>query len=194
MSRTAKPWSPLWGVGLAGLHPYVLGPHGGVSAPSGRMPHDWPGAVFPGRALTFFSAHPPGAAMTRRSEKGTPRCIAPFLSLATWADGETVICCEDKGPAAGRLGHVGDVSELVNSEKMRSARKQLMRGEVPAGCRACLGEAAHQPTVHDYTRRASAGSRSPCTTASTSPEASRARPPDTSGRSGTGTRSPVTPR
>ncbi|MFF4219081.1 twitch domain-containing radical SAM protein [Streptomyces nondiastaticus] len=88
--------------------------------------------------------------MTQRSEKGTPRCIAPFLSLATWADGETVICCEDKGPTAGRLGHVGDVSELVNSEKMRSARKQFMRGEVPAGCRACLGEAAHQPTVHDY--------------------------------------------
>lgn len=97
-----------------------------------------------------FSRYSLGAVLTQSSEKRTPLCIAPFVSLATWADGETVICCEDKGPTAGRLGHVGDVSELVNSEKMRTARKQFMRGEVPPGCRPCLSEAAHQPTVHHY--------------------------------------------
>ena len=79
-----------------------------------------------------------------------PLCIAPFASLAVWADGESVICCEDKGAPAGHLGLVDDMSELVNSDKMRSARKQFMRGEIPEGCRACLDEATRQPTVHNY--------------------------------------------
>jgi sulfatase maturation enzyme AslB (radical SAM superfamily) len=79
-----------------------------------------------------------------------PRCLAPFTSLAIWADGESVICCEDKGPLAGHLGLVGDMSELVNSDTMRSARKQFMRGQVPEGCRVCLDEATRQPTVHNY--------------------------------------------
>jgi hypothetical protein len=30
-----------------------------------------------------------------------PLCVAPFASLALWADGQSVICCEDKRPAAG---------------------------------------------------------------------------------------------
>lgn len=88
--------------------------------------------------------------MSQNTEKRTPLCVAPFVSLATWADGESVICCEDKGPPAGRLDSVGDMSELVNGEKMRSARKQFMNGEVPEGCRACLDESTRQPTVYDY--------------------------------------------
>ncbi|WP_189176520.1 twitch domain-containing radical SAM protein [Streptomyces lasiicapitis] len=88
--------------------------------------------------------------MSQKPEDRTPLCIAPFVSLAVWADGESVICCEDKGPQAGRLGLVDDMSGLVNSEKMRIARRQFLRGEVPAGCRACLDEATRQPTVHTY--------------------------------------------
>lgn len=88
--------------------------------------------------------------MSQKPENRTPLCIAPFVSLAIWADGESVICCEDKGPQAGRLGLVDDVSGLVNSEKMRTARRQFLRGEVPEGCRACLDEATRQPTVHNY--------------------------------------------
>ncbi|MGW0537410.1 twitch domain-containing radical SAM protein [Streptomyces sp. NPDC003032] len=88
--------------------------------------------------------------MSQKPENRTPLCIAPFVSLAIWADGESIICCEDKGPQAGRLGLVDDVSGLVNSEKMRIARRQFLRGEVPEGCRACLDEATRQPTVHNY--------------------------------------------
>ncbi|MCD9195284.1 twitch domain-containing radical SAM protein [Streptomyces albireticuli] len=88
--------------------------------------------------------------MGQKAEKRTPLCVAPFVSIATWADGESIICCEDKGPEAGRLGLVSSMSELVNSEKMRTARKQFMRGEVPEGCRTCLDEATRQPTVHNY--------------------------------------------
>lgn len=88
--------------------------------------------------------------MSQKTEKRAPLCVAPFVSLATWATGESVICCEDKGPSVGRLGSVDDVSELVNGEKMRSARKQFMHGEVPEGCRACLDESTRQPTVYHY--------------------------------------------
>ncbi|MFI0446997.1 twitch domain-containing radical SAM protein [Actinomadura sp. 6N118] len=90
--------------------------------------------------------------MTHETGKRAPLCVAPFVSLAVWADGESVICCEDKGPAAGHLGSVDDVSELVNSETMRSARKQFMGGKIPGGCRACLDEATRQPTVFHYYR------------------------------------------
>ncbi|MGI5171247.1 twitch domain-containing radical SAM protein [Spirillospora sp. CA-253888] len=90
--------------------------------------------------------------MTGEPGERAPLCVAPFVSLAVWADGESVICCEDKGPVAGRLGSVDDVSELVNGETMRSARKQFMRGVVPGGCRACLDEATRQPTVFHYYR------------------------------------------
>ena len=96
--------------------------------------------------------HPPvlGAAMSEKTEKRTPLCVAPFVSQAIWADGESVICCEDKGPPAGHLALVDDMSELVNSEKMRNARQQFMRGEVPEGCRVCLDESTRQPTVYHY--------------------------------------------
>jgi hypothetical protein len=88
--------------------------------------------------------------MSKGTEKRPPLCIAPFLSLAVWADGESVICCEDKGPAAGHLSRVDDMSELVNSETMRATRRQFMRGEIPQGCRSCLDEVTRQPTVFNY--------------------------------------------
>jgi sulfatase maturation enzyme AslB (radical SAM superfamily) len=88
--------------------------------------------------------------MSDKTLKTIPRCVAPFTSVAVWADGESIICCEDKGPPAGHLGLVGDMSELVNSDKMRSARKQFMQGQVPEGCRVCLDESTRQPTVHNY--------------------------------------------
>src|SRR3569833_1958836 len=88
--------------------------------------------------------------MSHSTERRTPVCLAPFGSLAVWADGQSVICCEDKGPPAGQLNAVETMAELVTSEKMRSVRKQFMRGEVPDGCRACLDEAQRQPTVKNY--------------------------------------------
>ena len=85
-----------------------------------------------------------------QNNKKIPLCVAPFLSIAIWADGSSIICCDDRDPPVGRLGSVDDVSELVNSERMRNARKQFMKGEIPAGCSACIEESKHQPNIYHY--------------------------------------------
>ena len=82
--------------------------------------------------------------------KKTPLCVAPFLSLAIWSNGASVICCHDQDPPVGRLGSVDDISELVNSERMCNARKQFMKGEIPAGCSACIEESKHQSSMYHF--------------------------------------------
>jgi hypothetical protein len=90
---------------------------------------------------------------------GSPSfCVLPWIHLATRPNGDMRICCVANASGAntgdytvglvktesGKPANFGSnlPSEVVNNEYMRSVRKTMLAGEVPASCTKCFKEEA----------------------------------------------------
>jgi hypothetical protein len=84
-------------------------------------------------------------------------CVLPWIHLATRPNGDMRLCCTANASGAGKDHEVGLVKaedgkpanfarttplEAFNSEYMRSVRKTMLRGEIPASCKGCFDEEA----------------------------------------------------
>ena len=90
------------------------------------------------------------------SEEATPTfCALPWIHLATRPNGDMRLCCSANASGAGSDHTVGIVKtdagqhlnfaksspmEAWNSEYMRSVRRTMMDGKIPASCTKCFEE------------------------------------------------------
>src|SRR5690606_25684629 len=72
--------------------------------------------------------------MREQALKSPTFCIYPFSHLATKTEGTFKLCCRSEP-----LSSVQEISaiELWHSERYKSIRRQMLRGEKPAECQDC---------------------------------------------------------
>lgn len=90
---------------------------------------------------------------------GTPTfCVLPWIHLATRPNGDMRLCCTANASGAGEDHEVGLIKteegraanfgkdtpmSAWNNEYMRSVRRTILNGEIPASCRGCFKEEQH---------------------------------------------------
>ena len=82
-------------------------------------------------------------------------CVLPWIHMATRPNGDMRLCCSSNASGAGTDHTVGLVKneqgqpanfgnskplEAWNNEYMRSVRKTMLAGEIPASCSKCIAE------------------------------------------------------
>ena len=82
-------------------------------------------------------------------------CVLPWIHLATRPNGDMRLCCTANASGAGVDHEVGLVKmedgkpanfarntplEAFNNDYMKSVRKTMLKGEIPASCKACFDE------------------------------------------------------
>lgn len=85
-------------------------------------------------------------------------CAFPWVHLHAWPDGKAMLCCIAHG--GEKSGKVGDFSlntfeEIINSDKMKQVRLDLMNGVQIKECEACwkdeaLGKSSFRQTSKQY--------------------------------------------
>lgn len=78
--------------------------------------------------------------MTTKKEISSTMCAFPWMHLHAWPDGKAMLCCVAHG--GEKRGKVGDFSthsykEIMNSEKMKQVRLDLMGGVQIKECEVC---------------------------------------------------------
>jgi len=90
------------------------------------------------------------------NKTGTPTfCVLPWIHMATRPNGDMRLCCNANSSGAGIDHEIGLVKmehgrpanfgketpmEAWNNEYMKSVRKTIMEGNIPASCRKCFDE------------------------------------------------------
>ena len=84
-------------------------------------------------------------------------CVLPWIHLATRPNGDMRLCCTANASGAGVDHEVGLVKmedgkpanfarntplEAFNNDYMKSVRKTMLKGEIPASCTGCFNEEA----------------------------------------------------
>ena len=82
-------------------------------------------------------------------------CVLPWIHMATRPNGDMRLCCTSNASGAGDDHEVGLVKmedgkpanfgkhtpmEAWNNDYMKSVRKTMLRGEIPASCKGCFKE------------------------------------------------------
>lgn len=83
--------------------------------------------------------------MNDEVKKSDTLCPLPWSHLHAWPDGKAMLCCIAHG--GEEYGKVGDFSknsfqEIINSEKLKKVRVDLMNGVKVAECEACWKDEA----------------------------------------------------
>jgi len=91
-------------------------------------------------------------------DRSNTLCTLPWMHLHSWPDGKAMLCCVAHGGENG--GQVGDFSkntfqEIMNSEKMKQVRLDLMNGVKIPECSACwkdekLGKHSFRLSTDNY--------------------------------------------
>ena len=83
--------------------------------------------------------------MTKKHEISSTMCAFPWMHLHSWPDGKAMLCCIAHG--GKQRGKVGDFSvnsfqEIINNDKMKQVRVDLMNGVKIKECEACWKDEA----------------------------------------------------
>lgn len=70
-------------------------------------------------------------------------CVMPWIHLHAWPEGKAMLCCKAHGGENG--GDVGDFSvntyqEIMNSDKMKQIRLDMLEGKTVPQCIACTND------------------------------------------------------
>jgi len=70
-------------------------------------------------------------------------CVMPWIHLHAWPEGKAMLCCKAHGGENG--GDVGDFSvntyeEIMNSDKMKQIRLDMLEGKTVEQCIACTND------------------------------------------------------
>src|SRR5210317_1709290 len=64
-------------------------------------------------------------------------CLAPWLSIHTWPDGNTFPCCNwDSGQPVGNINDQS-LEQIWNNEKMKQTRTAMLNGKKISACDRC---------------------------------------------------------
>ena len=77
-------------------------------------------------------------------------CMMPWIHMHIWPNGNTMPCCmSDSSDVFGNTNH-NTVNEIINSDKFKQLRLQMLNGEKPAPCSRCY---ELEQTADSYTLR-----------------------------------------
>ena len=64
-------------------------------------------------------------------------CLMPWLHMHIWPNGNTFPCCmSDSSEVFGNV-YKEDINKLINNEKFKELRRQMLNGEKPKACMRC---------------------------------------------------------